>query len=321
MMRAMGRWLLRIFVGVVALLALVLVWQWRADLPLPLLEQHWATGASRFVEVDGMRVHYRDEGQGPLVVLLPGTGASLHTWDAWTTGLVGGGRRVVRLDLPAFGLTGPNPSNDYRISAYVTFLEHFAAKLGLLRFALGGNSLGGGIAWEYAVAHPERVEALLLVDAGGYPRAEPPPLAFRLGRYPALAWLMAHLDPRPLVAKTLRQAYGDPAKVTPELIQRYWELSLRPGNRAAFGARTGTPWEDHTAALHGLKVPVLVQWGRLDHVIPVADADKFKRDVPGAQLRIYDALGHVPMEEDGPRTVADARAFLDALPRTPSPPM
>jgi pimeloyl-ACP methyl ester carboxylesterase len=312
MMRAMGRRLLQVLAILgVALVALV-AWQWRSDLPLGQLEQRWAGGASRFVDVDGMRVHYRDEGTGPVVLLLPGTGATLQTWDGWAAGLVADGKRVVRLDLPAFGLTGPNPSGDYRIRAYVDFLEHFVARLGLARFALGGNSLGGEIAWHYAVTHPARVEALVLVDPAGYPRQQPPPLLFRLGRYPGLAWLMAHLDPRLLVEKTLRQAYGDPSRVTPALIERYYELALRPGNRAAFGARTAAPFEDRTAELRTLKVPALILWGAQDRLIPVADAQRFAHDVPGAQLKIYDDLGHVPMEEDGARTVADVRAFLDA---------
>jgi len=250
-----------------------------------------------------------------VVLLLPGTGASLHTWDSWAAALVADGKRVVRLDLPAFGLTGPNPSGDYRVSAYVDFLEHFVARLGLLRFALGGNSLGGGIAWQYAASHPERVEALVLVDSMGYPRQEPPPLAFRLGRYPGIAWLSAHLDPRWLVTKTVRQVYGDPSRVTPALLERYYELTLRPGNRAAFAPRSATPFEDRTAALATLKVPTLILWGAKDQLIPVADAARFAHDVAGAQVKIYDDLGHVPMEEDGARTVADVRAFLGGLRR------
>src|SRR5262249_37736779 len=121
-----------------------------------------------------------------------------------------------------------------------------------------------------------------------------------------------HLDPRVLITRTLRQCYGDPGRVTPELIQRYWELTLRPGNRAAFGARTATPFEDRTTALPGLRMPVLIQWGGRDRLIPVAHAERFAHDIPGAQLRLYSDLGHVPMEEDGARTVADVRTFLAA---------
>jgi len=303
-------WIVR-GIGILVVLAAVLIaWQWRSDLPLETLKTHWAGGASRFLDVDGMKVHYRDEGSGDPVLLLHGTGASLHTWDAWAGALTAAGRRVVRLDLPAFGLTGPNPSGDYRIDAYVDFLDHFAAGLGIARFALGGNSLGGQIAWRYAVAHPAKVSALILVDAAGYPRTEPPPLAFRLGKIPALAWLAAHLDPRWLVERTLRESYGDPSKVTPALIDRYTELALRPGNRAAFGARTAVPADDRTAELRNLKMPTLILWGALDRLIPVGDARRFAADIAGAELHIYDGLGHVCMEEDGQRTVADVRAFL-----------
>ena len=140
----------------------------RGDIPLETLKARWAGGASQFVAVDGMGVHVRDEGSGPAVVLLHGTSSSLHTWDGWVERLRQG-HRVVRFDLPAFGLTGPSPARDYSIDAYTAFVDHLTTRLGLQRFVLAGNSLGGGIAWAYALAHPDRVRALILVDAVGYP--------------------------------------------------------------------------------------------------------------------------------------------------------
>jgi pimeloyl-ACP methyl ester carboxylesterase len=309
--RTRVRLLLVIPAAVVALLALLVASQWKNDLPLDELKAHWAGGASRFVDVDGTSLHFRDEGQGPPIVLVHGTGASLHTWDAWAEAMRTH-RRVVRLDLPGFGLTGPDPSGDYRIEQYVERLDHFATRLGLTRFALAGNSLGGDIAWRYAVAHPERVSALILVDAAGYPRATPPPLVFRLGKIPVVSTLLAHLDPRWLVGKTLRQTYGDPSRVTPTLVDRYYELALRPGNRAAFAARTSVPYVDHTTELRQLHLPTLVLWGRKDALIPVSDGQRFAADIPGAILSIFDELGHVPMEEDGPTTVGVVEAFLAA---------
>jgi pimeloyl-ACP methyl ester carboxylesterase len=309
----MRKWTRRILRGLgvlVLLLTAVIVWQWKSDLPLDTLKARWATGASRFVEVDGMSVHYRDEGTGAPIVLLHGTGASLHTWDAWAAELVKSGRRVVRLDLPGFGLTGPDPRGDYRIDAYVERVDHFASKMGLKQFALAGNSLGGQIAWRYATAHPDRVSALVLVDASGYPREGSPPLVVRLGRAPVLNSLMAHLDPRWLVARSLRLGYGDPARVTDALVARYDDLALRPGNRAAFGQRSSVPFEDRTAELKTLKLPVLIVWGGKDHLVPVGNARRFASDIAGAELRLYDQLGHLPMEEDGTRTVADVVAFL-----------
>jgi pimeloyl-ACP methyl ester carboxylesterase len=295
--------------------AVVIGSQWRRDLPMQTLEARWAGGASRFMELDGMRVHYRDEGQGPVLLLLHGTGASLHTWDAWTTALTADHQRVVRLDLPAFGLTGPEPHDDYRIERYVEVVDHFLAKLGIARAVVGGNSLGGAIAWRYAAAHPEHVEALVLVDAAGYPLDKPLPLAFRLGKLPLVSTLVAHLDPTPLVEQTLRACYGHPERVTRELIARYVDMALRPGNRAAFGARTRLPFSDHTAELRALTMPTLILWGAKDALIPVEDARRFAHDLAHAELRVYDDLGHVPHEEDGTRTAADVDAFLHGLPR------
>jgi pimeloyl-ACP methyl ester carboxylesterase len=246
---------------------------------------------------------------------LHGTGASLHTWDAWAGALTADGERVVRLDLPAFGLTGPEPHDDYRIERYVEVVDHFLSRLGIDRAVVGGNSLGGAIAWRYAVAHPEHVAALVLVDAGGYPTDKPPPIAFRLGKLPIVSTLMAHLDPTPLVEKTLRECYGHPERVTKELVERYVDLTLRPGNRQAFGARTRQPFSDHTAELRALTMPTLILWGARDRLIPVENAKRFARDLMHAELRVYDDLGHVPHEEDGARTAADVDAFLHGLPR------
>jgi pimeloyl-ACP methyl ester carboxylesterase len=300
----------RAIAGALLLLLALLAWQWKSDLPLDELKARWGSGASRFVDVDGMSVHYRDEGAGPPLLLIHGTGASLHTWDAWSAAL-SGTHRVVRLDLPGFGLTGPQPDGDYRIDTYVDMVDHFATRVGLDRFALAGNSLGGQIAWRFAVRHPEAVNALILVDAAGYPRSVKPPLVFRLGRVPVVSSLMGHLDPHMLVESTLKKTYGDPTRVTPDLVERYYELALRPGNRAAFGARTALPFEDRTAELRDLNVPTLILWGAKDALIPVSDAQRFAGDIRGATLRVYDDLGHVPMEEDGEHTAADAKAFLE----------
>jgi pimeloyl-ACP methyl ester carboxylesterase len=308
----MSKWGRRIGGGLVIVLCLLvglIATQWRRDLPLDQLKAHWAGGASRFVDVDGMSVHYRDEGTGPAVVLLHGTGASLHTWDAWTAALAGQ-HRVVRFDLPGFGLTGPHPRDDYRTEAYVDFLDHLVARLGVDKFVVGGNSLGGTIAWGYAVAHPDKVSGLVLVDSGGYPHDHKLPLAFRIGRMPGIAQLFEHLDPAPLVRRTLPDAYGDPSRVTADVLDRYVELSLRAGNRRAFGKRSATALEDRTSELAKLHLPTLVLWGEKDTLIPVADARRFGAAITGAKVQIYPELGHVPMEEDGPRTAADVAKWL-----------
>ncbi len=256
-----------------------------------------------------MLVHCRDEGTGPPLMLLHGTGASLHTWEGWASALRGD-FRVIRMDLPGFGLTGPNPSGDYTSSAYVDFIQSFAARLGLSSFDLGGNSLGGFLAWRYAVEHPERVRKLILVDAGGYPQKQPPLLVFRLARVPVLSSLLAHLDPRELAAKTLRQAYADPTRVTPELIEQYADLALRPGNRQAFVARVSARERVRSQEIPSIRAPTLVLWGRQDALITAEDAYRFGQDIPGSRVIVYDGVGHVPMEEVTARSAADARQFL-----------
>jgi pimeloyl-ACP methyl ester carboxylesterase len=316
--RRTRNWLLGVAL-LLGALSLLVVTARVPDIPVAELVPVYANGASKFIDVDGMSVHYRDEGTGPPLVLLHGTASSLHTWNAWTAAL-SAHHRILRMDLPGFGLTGPNRSGDYSIGSYVAFLEAFRQALGLTRFALAGNSLGGQIAWSYAVAHPERVTELILVDSAGFP-IEKPALAFTLARVPVLSALLAEMDPRHMVRKTLREAYGDPSRVTPELVERYRLLTLREGNRGAFVARANAARTDRSADLSSLRVPTLVLWGQEDRLIPVSHASRFVEAIPGAELVLYEKVGHVPMEEIGERSAADVERFLSrhapALPDGP----
>jgi pimeloyl-ACP methyl ester carboxylesterase len=295
-------------------LAVAFAAKMRRDLPREALVARWGAPPSRFVALDGMQVHYRDEGSGPAIVLLHGTSSSLHTWEGWAARLRQG-NRVVRFDLPAFGLTGPSPARDYTIDAYVTFVDRLLDRLGVQSCALGGNSLGGAIAWKYALAHPQRVRALILVDAGGYPlTGAGPPIAFRIARWPVIPSLLARLDPRALVEDGVRRSYGDPARIEPGVVDRYYELALGPGNRTAFIDRMRSPIWGESARIRELRAPTLVMWGARDRLIPVDAARRFAADIPGAQVVVYDDLGHLPMEEDPARTAAAAERFLSGLP-------
>lgn len=278
------------------------------DIPVQQLVSKYTGPSSHFLDVDGLSVHYRDQGQGPPLVLLHGTGASLHTWDAWTAAL-SAHHRVVRMDLPGFGLTGPSRTGDYSVQAYVTFLASFCQRLGLQRFALAGNSLGGQVAWNYALAHPDQVTDLILVDPAGFPVAKPA-LVFRLARIPVLSGLLTALDPGPMVRRSLREAYGDPHRVTAELRERYRDLALREGNRGAFVERAQKVEPDRTATLPHIAARTLILWGDQDRFLPPSDAQRFLHAIPGARLVIYPGIGHVPMEEIGEKSAADVEAFL-----------
>lgn len=306
--RSRWRRLALVVLLVLSPIALLVATQLRRDVPVGELKPLYANGSSRFLELDGMSVHYRDEGRGANLLLLHGTGASLHTWDAWVTALADR-FRVVRVDLPGFGLTGPDPRNDYRVDRYVTLVDDFTRRLGMETFAVAGNSLGGQIAWRYAVAHSERVTGLILVDPAGYPIAKPV-LLFRLARIPGISWLMAQLDPGPITRKTLEDAYADRTLITPALVERYVQLSLREGNRRAFVARVRAEEPDRSELIGRVRARTLIMWGREDRLIPVEHASRFSRAIAGSKLVVYDHVGHVPMEEIGPRSVADARVFL-----------
>lgn len=218
--------------GVLAVLVLVVLSGVRCDRSPAEVEARRATLPSRFVDVDGMRVHYRDRGSGPAIVLLHGSNASLFTWEGWAADLARD-HRVVTLDLPGHGLTGPDPRARYRYVEMATFVDDFVTTVGLGRFTLGGNSMGGGVAWRYAILHPDKVERLILVDSAGLPREEPKPFGFRMFSMPGVGRLVRWGSPRFLVAKSLRDAYGDPSRVTDDEVALYDDMLLRAGNREA----------------------------------------------------------------------------------------
>ncbi|MBN1531510.1 MAG: alpha/beta fold hydrolase [Spirochaetes bacterium] len=293
--------------ALIALLAVLVATQYRRDIPPALLEKRYGAPPSRFITVEGLRVHYRDQGKGFPLVLIHGTASSLHTWDGWVDSM-GGSFRIVRLDLPGFGLTGPNAIGDYRIGWYVEFLERFLESAGITRCHMAGNSLGGLIAWSYARSNPGKVDRLILVDPAGYPIEGRSFLG--ISRVPGINLLLRHITPRVLVAAGVREVYGDPSRVTEGLIDRYYEIMLREGNRQAMIDRGAVAREDLSPAIRELRLPVLVQWGALDRVIPPEHARRFAADIPGARVIVYPGLGHVPMEEAPAATARDAMAFL-----------
>ena len=298
-----GRSLVRRVLRVVALVL--------PDIPLEALLPEYGAVPSQFVEIEGMRIHYRDEGAGRPLVLLHGSGSSLYTWDGWVRQLAGT-RRLIRFDLPGFGLTGPAPDGDYRVERYVRVVAALLDRLGVERADFAGNSLGGRTALSFALAHPERVRKLILVDAGGFEQW-PQPMLFRLAHTPILGrLLLLHVTPRFLVRRNLEQVYGDPSRLTDAIVDRYQAMTLRAGNRAAMLARlTGPPDPLLADRLGELKLPVLIQWGKLDRWIPLSSAHGFQRGIAGAELRVYPGAGHVPMEELPEATARDADAFLE----------
>jgi pimeloyl-ACP methyl ester carboxylesterase len=316
MHRLWVRVLLLILAGAFFFGAIGLVMSWAPDVPVDQLKARWARPPSRFIEVNGLQVHVRDEGphDDPVpIVLLHGTSASLHTWEGWAQALRDK-RRVIRFDLPGFALTGPNPENDYAIANYVKFVGATLDKLEVKRFVIAGNSLGGQIAWATAAAMPARVDRLILVDASGYPpetiTGQNIPLGFRIAGTPGLRLFAQYTLPRGVVEASVKNVYGDPAKVTPELVDLYFDMTLRQGNRKALGRRLEQGYTGDVTQLKALKMPTLILWGGKDRLLPPELGQRFVRDIAGSKLVVFDDLGHVPQEEDPARTVAEVRRFL-----------
>jgi pimeloyl-ACP methyl ester carboxylesterase len=310
--------LAKIVLGLILIVALLLggllAANWTPDKPLSALTARWAPPPSTFIPLLDMQVHLRDQGprNDPTpIVLIHGTSSSLHTWEGWVR-ILSEKHRVITFDLPGFGLTGPSPTADYTIPAYVRFVTALLDKLNIQHCILGGNSLGGNIAWETALALPNRIDKLILVDSGGYPpSATSVPIGFKLARIPVLNHLLDVVTPRSLVAASLRNVYGDPSKVTPELIDRYYDLAVRAGNRRALGQRFAQmDFGGDAPRIAQLHLPTLILWGARDRLVPPPNALRFHEDIYGSVLVIFRGLGHVAHEEDPEGTVATVQGFL-----------
>ncbi|MEN8912594.1 MAG: alpha/beta hydrolase [Polaribacter sp.] len=283
------------------------------DIPVEILKEKYANEFSKFVEIDGMQVHYRVEGKGIPIVLIHGTGASLHTWDDWTLKLKEN-YQVIRMDLPAFGLTGPNKSGDYSIKQYTQFLEEFVVKMKLDSMFLAGNSLGGNIAWNYASKNPEKVQKLILVDASGLPTNKPQPWIFKMAKTPVLSKLFLYITPRSIIEDNLKQVYEDDTKISDALITRFHDMALREGNRKAFVDRAKIDFKISEASkeeqLQNIQTPTLLIWGAKDTWIPLDNGKRMDALLPNSKLVVLQNSGHVPMEENPKESFKVLNDFL-----------
>lgn len=293
------------------LLIAVAAWLWTPDRPRAELEARWLAAPTDLVELAGTRVHVRDEGprDAPAIVLLHGFGSSLQTWDEWAA-VLRGRWRVLRLDLPGHGLTGPDATGDYRDARSHALIDALLDARGLSRATLVGHSIGGRIAWSYAAARPARVERLVLVAPDGF--ASP---GFEYGRapdVPAVLGAMRWALPRAALRANLEPAFADPARLTEALVERYHALMLAPGNRDAMLARMRqTVLEDPRPRLATLAIPVLLVWGERDAMIPVANADDYLKALRRAELVRLPGVGHVPQEEAPDASAKAVAAWLE----------
>jgi len=288
------------------------------DLSPEVVNSRYANEDSKFIKLGGLQqgieLHYRDEGlsitenpDAPVLFLLHGIMASLHTWDGWVENLKND-FRIIRIDIPGFGLTGPYADGIYNIERTMDMLDQLSNELNIESFSLAGNSMGGYISWNFTINYPEKVNRLILIDAAGY--SFEMPMMLKLLDTPVLKDSMAFITPKFVVTQTLSEVYGDGSKVTDATIERYHQMMLREGNRQAVVSVLQTLTDINTDGIQQVKVPTLIQWGEKDAWIPLAHAQQFADEIEGAKLITYPGVGHVPMEEIPDETAQDAKKFL-----------
>ncbi len=286
------------------------------------LKPKYANDNSRFILIDQTIIHIRDEGKKdkPVLLLIHGVCSSLHTWDGWVS-LLKDHFRIIRFDIPGFGLSGQIPSKNYTPEYSVELLYKATELLGIQKFSIAGNSLGGFIAWKFAVAHPDKVEKLILIDSVGYPQDMPWLLKFSTNIF--IRPFARIAMPRYFIKKAVYEVYGNQSKVTDTVINRYFELSQKEGNKSAWidvfmVMKEYSKREDLSKGLTDIQCPIMVMWGTKDVWIPYStEFPKWKKDLPHAIFKVYDGVGHIPMEEIPEQTARDAFEFLTG--KTPFP--
>ncbi len=262
-----------------------------------------APGPQKQVEVLGQNINYVEAGSGPAVVLLHGLGGNLSNW-AFTVPALSGKYRVVVPDQVGFG-GSDKPQINYRIGTMVDFLHGFLKKLGIERATLVGNSLGGWISAAYALAYPERVERLVLVDSAGF--AFEGPKEVLLG-----------LNPSTLAGsrQMLRSIFYNPDSfATDAAVETFFTQKLKKGDSYTvdrFIDSIARKEDVLDGKLSGLRAPTLIVWGREDRLTPIASAERFAKEIRGSETVVIEKCGHVPQMEKPAEFNAALLKFLGA---------
>lgn len=297
-------------IGAVGIAFLVAIWVYR-DIPADVLEARYANSASRFMNVAGVRIHYRDEGprDAPAIVLVHANFASLLGWEPWAEALRDS-YRVIRFDMTSHGLTGPDPTGDYTLERTMEITEKFIDALGLSTFTLGGTSLGGTVAVLYTVRNPRRIDKLILLSPGSLEGKKQK----ERGDVPDVAYILKYILPRALPKFMLTSGFGDKSKLTDELIDRWYDLWLREGQREAQLDRLRQYVSvDIESVFRSIDVPVLLLWGEANTTADFEQAAEVRHLLENAEslnFISYPGVGHMAVQEAGAEIAVDVRAFL-----------
>jgi len=275
----------------------------------------YADRNSRFVVLegsDGIRVHYKDQGTGPAILLVHSSVGDLVDWDGWVK-VLSKNYRVVRLDLPGFGLTGPVPSGNYSVDRYLMLVDALMDHLGIERFAIAGTSFGGLVAFRYAGTRTDRVTALVLQNSAGIEYGGRRGTTER-ARGPARVFT-PEVTTTDMISSSLKTIINDHSKITPEMVQRkvdYWNVIGR--DREGFIATRMYERGNPQRVLGHVRAPALVLWGGNSNALSPETAQAFVdalKNAKSVKKIIYAGGGHLLHIERPEETVADVKAFLD----------
>lgn len=268
--------------------------------------------ASRFAEVNGVRVHYQERGTGAALVLIHGNNSSAYSWKDVFDELAKE-FRVVALDLKGFGFTS-KPEGDYRIETQAALVVGLLDQLRIERATLCGSSMGGGVALATAINYPQRVESLVLVDSSAFEKGSGgAPLAPAYVRWPYIGGAVTALalTSDSLVREGLRKSFHDESKVTGERVEAYYRpLRTRGGQRAARLVRDQRDYTRIENSLDKIRRPALIIWGAQDRLILLDDGKRLHSKLAGSQLAVFDNCGHLPQEEMPERFAREVSAFM-----------
>ncbi|HUS10494.1 MAG TPA: alpha/beta fold hydrolase [Pyrinomonadaceae bacterium] len=298
---------------VVAVIALTIFWFSRpSDLSFDELRAgipHEAYG--HFADIDGVRIHYQDKGTGTPLVLIHGYTSSTYSWkDVFEP--LSKTFRVIAVDLKGFGFSG-KPDGDYTRRAQATMLMHLLEQLNLEKAWLAGNSMGAEVALNVALANPQRVAGLILIDSAGIDVKGAGSLAPSYLQVPIVGRLLTALSltSDKLVRSGLEKSFYDRSKVTNERVAYYYRpLQTRSGQLAALRVRTQAGQFPLEPQLARLNLPTLILWGNQDALIPLEAGHKLNALIKGSKLVIFDHCGHLPQEEMPARTVEEITKFI-----------
>lgn len=271
----------------------------------------------RLVGIDGGMIFYAVTSEGPPVLLLHGFGGEIWMWERQVAALSKRYRLYIP-DLLGYGYSD-RPKIDYTPSFFIEMVKQFMDQLGVTSAGLIGNSMGAGIAWAFALTHPERVDKLVLID--GIPPQVVPAVHNRLFRWflalrhvPLLPRLAVALRTRRMVREVLVQVVHDDRLVTDMVVERQYRIGRIAGTARVIAStvRYADEVARYADALAGLRKPTLIIWGEQDELFPVAVGEQFHASIRDSELVVIKGSGHMPMWEKPDET---NRAILEFLGR------